>query len=166
DLADERDHLRVLVLDVRSWRSRGPGARGARVLPGVLVPADAVGERDGEARVAADVLRLPLHVVHERDRIQSHRRHAARTVGEAHDDAAVGRRAPPRDPRDRACRERAQVARNSDPATSTSRPTHSSVTIAAPSVSSVLAATQRRPEAVVATTMARWGRPSRECTTV
>ena len=82
----------VLVFALWYWEldRGGPAARSAaaEAATRLSVPTDdrACGHVAG---LVADVPRLPVHLVHQRHRLQPHRHHAAHGVGEDPDDAAV-----------------------------------------------------------------------------
>ena len=83
----QRDRVRALVLGARPRRAAPPRGRRRRHA-GLPVPAD--DRRQGaDARLAAGVLRLPLHLEHERDGLQPDRHDAHHRQGQAADVGAV-----------------------------------------------------------------------------
>src|SRR3954470_70230 len=98
-LGHERDHVQLLVLDLRPRR---PGERAARsgIAPSFAFPENATPEL-----VRADwtpVSRLSVPVVHERDGVQPDGHAAAPALGEDGDDGGVGAVSRHRDPGHRA----------------------------------------------------------------
>ena len=87
----------VLIFAIWYWELDG-GGPAQRLAPrrrdsGPRLPVPQIARAADRARLAATVRRLPLHVVHERDRVQPHRHGAAERDGEAADGAAVADRA-------------------------------------------------------------------------
>ena len=79
----------VLIFGIWYWEldRGGPAHRLAREQrdEAARLPVPADGPAATRARLAARLRRLPLHVVHERDRVQPHRHDAAQRDGEAAD---------------------------------------------------------------------------------
>jgi hypothetical protein len=83
--------MNVIVFGLWFWQLDGGGPtqrRSGPWRPDFLFPQ--AGRAGGLRRVATEVPRLPLRVVHERDRVQPDPHDAAQPVGEDPDDAAIG----------------------------------------------------------------------------
>ncbi len=86
NLAYERHRVRAVVLGARSWRPRRKAATPA---PGPGLPLSSDVHAGFGPGLVTVLSRLSVHVIHQRDGIQSDRHNAPHDVGKALDDAPV-----------------------------------------------------------------------------